>query len=110
MAHIDKCIRDLLHKSGKKAAHDHAAPWVPDTEASICMVCNKSQFTLINRRVSELNYYLLSNLIINFIFLINFFFVEIYTLFSIIVVNVELWYVILVPLENFLCHLNQKIH
>lgn len=50
MAHIDKCIRDLLHKSGKKAAHYHAAPWVPDTEASICMVCNKSQFTLINRR------------------------------------------------------------
>ena len=71
MAHIDKCIRDLLHKSGKKAAHDHAAPWVPDTEASICMVCNKSQFTLINRRVSELRYYLLSNLIIDFIFLID---------------------------------------
>jgi len=50
MAHIDKCIRDLLHKNGKKAATEHAAPWVPDTEAATCMVCNKSQFTLLNRR------------------------------------------------------------
>ena len=53
MAHIDKCIRDLLHKNGKKAATEHAAPWVPDTEAATCMVCNKSQFTLLNRRVKK---------------------------------------------------------
>ena len=54
MAHIDKCIRDLLHKNGKKAATEHAAPWVPDTEAATCMVCNKSQFTLLNRRVKKI--------------------------------------------------------
>ncbi|CAH1987670.1 unnamed protein product [Acanthoscelides obtectus] len=50
MAHINKCIDDLLRKSGKKAVSEHAAVWVPDTEASICMHCKKTQFTLINRR------------------------------------------------------------
>ncbi|XP_025837453.1 pleckstrin homology domain-containing family F member 2 isoform X2 [Agrilus planipennis] len=50
MAHINKCIEDLLRKSGKKAVEEHAAVWVPDGEASVCMHCKKSQFTLINRR------------------------------------------------------------
>ena len=52
MAHIEKCVRDLLSKSGKQAANEHAAVWVPDSEANVCMVCKKSQFTVINRRVS----------------------------------------------------------
>ena len=51
MAHIDRCIRDLLQKSGKTATGEYAAPWVPDVEASHCMVCQKSQFTVLNRRV-----------------------------------------------------------
>jgi len=34
MAHIDKCIRDLLNKSGKQPAREHAAVWVPDNEAT----------------------------------------------------------------------------
>ncbi|KAJ8925715.1 hypothetical protein NQ315_009562 [Exocentrus adspersus] len=50
MAHINKCIDDLLRKSGKKAVAEHAAVWVPDGEASVCMHCKKTQFTLINRR------------------------------------------------------------
>jgi len=50
MAHIDRCIRDLLQKSGKTATGEYAAPWVPDVEASHCMVCQKSQFTVLNRR------------------------------------------------------------
>jgi len=50
MAHIDKCIRDLLNKSGKQAAREHAAVWVPDDEAKGCMLCKKSQFNVINRR------------------------------------------------------------
>lgn len=29
----------------------HAAVWVPDNEATICMHCNKTQFTVLNRRV-----------------------------------------------------------
>lgn len=49
-AHINKCIEDLLRKSGKKAAEEHAAVWVPDGEAPFCMHCKKTQFTLINRR------------------------------------------------------------
>ncbi|XP_063841415.1 pleckstrin homology domain-containing family F member 2-like isoform X11 [Scylla paramamosain] len=50
MAHINKCVSDLLRKSGKKAAENHAAVWVPDSDTNICMHCKKSQFTLINRR------------------------------------------------------------
>lgn len=50
MAHINKCVSDLLRKSGKKAAENHAAVWVPDSDTSICMHCKKTQFTLINRR------------------------------------------------------------
>lgn len=50
MAHINKCIEDLLRKSGKKAVEEHAAVWVPDGEAPVCMHCKKTQFTLINRR------------------------------------------------------------
>ncbi|XP_043229248.1 pleckstrin homology domain-containing family F member 2-like isoform X1 [Amphibalanus amphitrite] len=50
MAHINKCVDDLLKKSGKLGATDHAAVWVPDTEAGSCMHCKKSQFTIINRR------------------------------------------------------------
>ncbi|XP_050078355.1 pleckstrin homology domain-containing family F member 2 [Anopheles maculipalpis] len=50
MAHINKCIEDLLRKSGKKPVETHAAVWVPDSEATICMHCKKTQFTMINRR------------------------------------------------------------
>lgn len=50
MAHINKCIEDLLRKSGKKAVEVHAAVWVPDNEAHVCMHCKKTQFTVLNRR------------------------------------------------------------
>lgn len=50
MAHINKCIEDLLRKSGKKAVEVHAAVWVPDSEAAVCMHCKKNQFTVLNRR------------------------------------------------------------
>lgn len=50
MAHINKCVEDLLRKSGKKPVENHAAVWVPDNEATICMNCKKTQFTMIVRR------------------------------------------------------------
>ncbi|XP_034835269.1 pleckstrin homology domain-containing family F member 2 isoform X3 [Maniola hyperantus] len=50
MAHIEKCIEDLLRKSGKQPPLEHAAVWVPDNEAAICMHCKKTQFTVLNRR------------------------------------------------------------
>jgi len=50
MAHINKCIEDLIRKSGKKAADQHAAVWVPDKEASKCMHCKKVEFSIIIRR------------------------------------------------------------
>lgn len=58
MAHINKCIEDLLRKSGKKAVEVHAAVWVPDSEANICMHCKRTQFTVLNRRVSILLHYI----------------------------------------------------
>ncbi|KAG7301368.1 hypothetical protein JYU34_014306 [Plutella xylostella] len=50
MAHIEKCIEDLLRKSGKQPPSEHAAVWVPDNEATVCMHCKKTQFTVLNRR------------------------------------------------------------
>jgi hypothetical protein len=52
MAHISKCIEDLLRKSGKAPIDliNTAAVWVPDNEASVCMCCKKTQFTMIIRR------------------------------------------------------------
>jgi len=38
---------------GKKAVEVHAAVWVPDSEAAVCMHCKKTQFTVLNRRVSS---------------------------------------------------------
>lgn len=49
MHHTERCIRDRLASSGKQAASDHAAVWVPDTDAPKCMGCS-SKFTVINRR------------------------------------------------------------
>lgn len=36
---------------GKKPVEHHAAVWVPDNEANVCMHCKKTQFTMIIRRV-----------------------------------------------------------
>lgn len=50
MNHIGKCVKDLLQKSGKSPTGEHAAVWVPDSEASVCMRCLKVKFTAVNRR------------------------------------------------------------
>ncbi|CAB4011683.1 pleckstrin homology domain-containing family F member 2 [Paramuricea clavata] len=50
MAHINKCIADLLSKTGKQPLKEHAAVWIPDNEAASCMLCRKSKFTTLNRR------------------------------------------------------------
>lgn len=50
MAHINKCIEDLLKKSGKKPASSHAAVWIPDSEAPVCMHCKRASFNLLTRR------------------------------------------------------------
>lgn len=39
--------------ANKKPAQEHAAVWVPDSDASTCMHCLKTKFTPINRRVSS---------------------------------------------------------
>lgn len=43
-------------KGGKKAVEVHAAVWVPDSEAAVCMHCKRTQFTVLSRRVSRENY------------------------------------------------------
>ena len=40
------------HTADKQPATEHAAVWVPDSDASVCMHCRKAKFTTINRRVS----------------------------------------------------------
>ena len=52
MLHTEKCIKNRLASSGKAAARDHAAVWVPDNDAPKCMRCS-GKFTVINRRVSN---------------------------------------------------------
>jgi hypothetical protein len=54
MAHINKCITDLLASSNKRPVTDLAAVWVPDNEAQTCMHCLKVKFTPIQRRVCPL--------------------------------------------------------
>ncbi|KAG7218397.1 hypothetical protein INR49_020432 [Caranx melampygus] len=50
MNHIGKCVGDLLQKSGKAPTGEHAAVWVPDSEAAVCMRCQKVKFTPVSRR------------------------------------------------------------
>ncbi|KAI1294715.1 Pleckstrin homology domain-containing family F member 2 [Halotydeus destructor] len=50
MAHIEKCINDLITRTGKRQSDAHAAVWIPDSDTKKCMHCNKTQFTMINRR------------------------------------------------------------
>ena len=50
------CVTSVI-PAGKKGTTEHAAVWVPDSEASTCMHCLKSKFTAINRRVSTLQLY-----------------------------------------------------
>lgn len=44
-----------IFSGGKQPPSEHAAVWVPDNEAAICMHCKKTQFTVLNRRVSKFN-------------------------------------------------------
>ncbi|XP_065654109.1 pleckstrin homology domain-containing family F member 2 isoform X3 [Hydra vulgaris] len=50
MAHIKKCIEQLLEKTGKKPSGDEAAVWVPDQIAQFCMLCKKTKFSAIIRK------------------------------------------------------------
>lgn len=51
MAHIRKCVSDLLKKRGIVQKPDNNCPvWVPDADASACMSCKKCVFSVINRR------------------------------------------------------------
>ncbi|XP_046580806.1 pleckstrin homology domain-containing family F member 2-like isoform X1 [Haliotis rubra] len=51
MAHIRKCVNDLLVKRGITQTSKEDSPvWVPDSEARTCMHCRKSEFSIVNRR------------------------------------------------------------
>lgn len=66
MNHLCRCVENLLkrkfphqiiyvppYSEGGRAASDHAAVWVPDSEAARCMCCRSTTFTVIQRRVSD---------------------------------------------------------
>ena len=43
----------MFFPDGKQRANVEDSPvWVPDAEASVCMHCKKSEFSVFNRRVS----------------------------------------------------------
>ncbi|MCP9266052.1 Pleckstrin-likey domain-containing family F member 2 [Dirofilaria immitis] len=50
--HIERCVHDILTRGGKKPATEHAAVWVPDGDATKCMACQRTQFTVIQRRIA----------------------------------------------------------
>lgn len=51
MAHISSCINTLATQSGWKSTLVDPSPvWIPDSEAPVCMHCQKSEFSVINRR------------------------------------------------------------
>lgn len=50
MAHINKCINDLLKKTGQRPSGEEAAVWVPDQSANVCMLCQKTKFTALIRK------------------------------------------------------------
>lgn len=44
---------ERISGSGNNGFADHAPVWIPDNEASRCMVCKRTQFNLVQRRVSN---------------------------------------------------------
>lgn len=90
----------IVRLGGKKAIAEHAAVWVPDAEAAVCMHCKKNQFTVLNRRVSSQYSFLQSEFFGIFFASHLFFFVY---LFSITVVNVELSFAGLVQTNDTFC-------
>jgi len=60
--HITKCVQDCQIRRGRRAGAAAAAAeggsglaedspvWVPDHDASVCMHCKKTEFSLVNRR------------------------------------------------------------
>ncbi|XP_072452306.1 pleckstrin homology domain-containing family F member 1 isoform X3 [Chiloscyllium punctatum] len=50
MKHINKCIKQLLEKTGKAPSTEHAAPWIPDKMTEICMRCTQKKFNTLIRR------------------------------------------------------------
>lgn len=50
MSHLQQCIYGM-HRNFMKDANLEPSPiWVPDTSAPVCMVCEKTTFTLVSRR------------------------------------------------------------
>ncbi|XP_029464309.1 pleckstrin homology domain-containing family F member 1 [Rhinatrema bivittatum] len=50
IGHIEECVRQLLEKTGRQPAQEHAAPWIPDRATDICMRCTQTKFSAFTRR------------------------------------------------------------
>ena len=45
-------LMHIIPLGDKRPAKEHAAVWVPDSDAQYCMHCLKTKFTTVNRRVN----------------------------------------------------------
>lgn len=48
--HINMCIKELLDRTGNRPISEHAAVWIPDKHSDVCMHCQKTTFTVLNRK------------------------------------------------------------
>lgn len=56
MAHIQKCITSLGTGDRNQVGPKDLAPvWISDDSAPFCMLCTKTKFTFLTRRVSSAN-------------------------------------------------------
>ncbi|OQV11420.1 Pleckstrin-like proteiny domain-containing family F member 2 [Hypsibius exemplaris] len=50
MDHINRAVTDHIREANVRVSATFAATMVPDSEAKLCMHCQKTQFTFVNRR------------------------------------------------------------
>ncbi|XP_007887590.1 pleckstrin homology domain-containing family F member 1 [Callorhinchus milii] len=50
LKHINRCVEQLMEKTGRKQSTEHAAPWIPDKMTEICMRCTQTKFNAMVRK------------------------------------------------------------
>lgn len=93
--------------AGKQPSTEHAAVWIPDNEASLCMLCRKTKFTTLNRRVRCYvdKFAKCDEFLLYLFYIISWNVKKMYFINSIIVGNVVVLFVVIVPQRDS-CYLN----
>ncbi|CAH8853067.1 unnamed protein product [Trichobilharzia szidati] len=50
VVHLKKCISNSIHSTKQSDSIKKSPIWIPDSEASHCMVCGTTEFNLVHRR------------------------------------------------------------